>query len=64
MEKYGVEQTVSKKTAAVSGKCTCGAEIRHHGPITWCPRCGTAPWEDNGYEEDVEDKDDKEGQQD
>jgi hypothetical protein len=61
MDKYGVEQKVTKKTAAPSGTCSCGAEVQHHGPVTWCPRCGTEPWEDHDYEENEEDI---EGQQD
>jgi len=48
MEKYGVEQ-VSVKTAKAGkpGSCpSCGGRMENKGRVSWCPNCGTKPYEE------------------
>ena len=43
LEKLAVN---TKPTA--DGKCpVCGSKVRKKGGADWCPKCGTAPFEEN-----------------
>jgi rubrerythrin len=52
MEKYAVDETTNNermdKLATPKGYCpVCGQEVRVHGTVRVCPKCGTEPFEEN-----------------